>query len=33
LFLSAADIEALIPDGALDARPQTRAGARPFTLP
>jgi len=32
LFLSAAEIEALIPDNALDTRPTTPPGARPFTL-
>lgn len=30
--LSAAEFEALIPQGALDRHPLTRADARPFTL-
>ena len=33
LSLTPAEIEALIPDGALDHQPVTRADARPFTLP
>jgi hypothetical protein len=33
LLLSADEIEALIPAGALDRRPPTPATARPFTLP
>jgi hypothetical protein len=33
LLLSPAEIEALIPDGALDGRPPTPATAKPFTLP
>ena len=32
LLLSPAEIDALIPENALDARPTTPAGARPFTL-
>ena len=32
LALTPAEIEALIPDGALDRRPPTRADAKPFTL-
>lgn len=31
--LSAAELEALIPAHALDGRPATAAGARPFVLP
>jgi hypothetical protein len=31
--LSAAQLEALIPEGALDRRPVMRPDARPFTLP
>ena len=33
LSLTAAEIEALIPEGALERRPPMRADARPFTLP
>jgi hypothetical protein len=33
LMLSAAEIEALLPEGALDRRPATPPGAQPFTLP
>lgn len=32
-FLSPAEFEALVPEGALDSRPLMRADARPFTLP
>jgi len=32
-LLSAAELEALIPEGALDRHPVMRADARPFTLP
>lgn len=32
-FLSPSELEALIPEGALDRRPALRADARPFTLP
>jgi hypothetical protein len=32
LSLTPAEIEALIPDGALDRRPPMRADAKPFTL-
>ena len=31
--LSAAELEALLPEGALDRRPAMRIDARPFTLP
>lgn len=31
--LSPAQLETLIPEGALDRRPVTRSDARPFTLP
>lgn len=31
--LSAAELEALVPEGALDRRPVMRPDARPFTLP
>jgi hypothetical protein len=33
LLLPADEIEALIPDGALDRRPPTPVTAKPFTLP
>jgi hypothetical protein len=33
LSLSADEIEALLPAGALDRRPPTPSNARPFTLP
>lgn len=33
LLLPPAELEALIPDGALDHRPPTPATAKPFTLP
>lgn len=31
--LSPAEFEAIVPEGALDRRPVTPPGARPFTLP
>jgi hypothetical protein len=31
--LSPAELEALVPEGALDRRPPIRSDARPFTLP
>ena len=31
--LTPAELEALVPEGALDRRPVTRPDARPFTLP
>jgi hypothetical protein len=31
--LSPAELEALVPEGALDRHPVTRPGAHPFTLP
>lgn len=33
LSLSAEELDALVPEGALRRRPLTRADARPFTLP
>jgi hypothetical protein len=33
LSLTASELEALIPEDALDRRPATAAGARPFVLP
>jgi hypothetical protein len=33
LSLTASELEALIPEDALDARPATPAGTRPFVLP
>jgi hypothetical protein len=33
LSLTAAELDALLPEGALERRPPTPAGARPFVLP